>query len=260
MRNLTIQTLVKITIVLWIASIVTQAGLDYAVLAFPADLMADYRSVVALHQTGAFIDIVAHRVHDLIGLYLIKPFLFAPEVMAMFLLGLAPAKTYSGDPSLSSAKPLALKLITWLWLPGIMLNAVYAFTNNTVVFNAMIALGMRGAFVPLLTLTYISAALLVLHNPKVARLAKLLGGEGRMSLSMYIRESVVMGLIALSYGFGLYGRISPAMAILVCMAVYATYVIAVNLWLKVFCLGPLEWLLRSCTEGRLMSPTRPAGS
>jgi hypothetical protein len=52
----------------------------------------------------------------------------------------------------------------------------------------MIALGVRAAFVPLLTLTYISAAPLILDNPRIACLAKSLGGEGRISLSIRIGE------------------------------------------------------------------------
>jgi uncharacterized protein len=260
MRNLTVRTLLKITIVLWITSIVTQAGLGYALVIFSTDPTADYRAIVALHQSGAFMDIVAHRVDDLIGLYLITPFLFGPEVMAMFLLGLAAAKTYGRDSTLASARPLALSLVKWLWLPGITFNALYALANATVIFNAAIALGMRGAFVPLLTLVYISAAVLILDRPWAAAAAKALGGEGRMSLSIYIGESVLMGWIALSYGLGLFGRISPALAFPLCMAVYAALMAAANLWLSVFRLGPLEWLLRSLTEGRAVALTRPAGS
>lgn len=81
-----------------------------------------------------------------------------------------------------------------------------------------------------------------------------------MSLSIYIGESVVMGFIALSYGLGLYGRISPAMALLVCITVYTTLMIAANLWLRFFRLGPMEWLLRSITEGRLITMSRGTGS
>lgn len=153
LRNLRVRTLLKITIVLWIVSIVSQASLGVAAMAFPVDLSADYRGMVALHQTGGFMAITAQRVQDVIGLYLITPFLFMPEVMGMFLLGLAAAKTFGGEGGLEKAKPLARFLLKWLWLPGITLNALYAFANNTVVFNAVAALGMRGAFVPLLTLT-----------------------------------------------------------------------------------------------------------
>jgi uncharacterized protein len=260
MRNLSVRRLIIITIVLWFVSILTQAGLGAAIMKFPIDLSADYTRMVALHQTGAFMDIMRQRMEDLIGLYLVTPVLFMPEVIGMFLLGLAAAKTFGHDASLKTARPLAARVLKWVWLPGITLNALYAIAGHTVVFNAAMTLGMRGAFVPLLTLTYISAAVLILDHPKVAKAAKALGGEGRMSLSIYIGESVVMGVLSLSYGFAFYGRISPAMAVLICIVVYTGLMMAATAWLRVFRLGPMEWLLRSITEGRVVSlGLRPNG-
>jgi uncharacterized protein len=260
MRDLPVRTLIKITVVLWMISIATQASLGAAVMAFPTDLTADYRGMVLLHQSGMFMAIVGQRMEELIGLYVITPFLFMPEVLGMFLLGLAAAKSFGGEGGLERARPLARSLLKWLWLPGITLNALYAFTNNTVVFNTVIALGMRGAFVPPLTLTYITAALLILDHPKVVRAVRLPGGEGRMSLSIYIGESAVMGFIAISHGLGLYGRVSPAASLLVCIFVYTTLMIGANLWLKFLRAGPMEWLLRSITEGRPVSMAGPTTS
>jgi hypothetical protein len=74
--------------------------------------------------------------------------LFMPEVMALFPLGLAAAKTYAPSGDLEGSKPLARQILKWLWLPGLTFNAFYALANNTIVFHTMLALGMRGAFVP----------------------------------------------------------------------------------------------------------------
>jgi uncharacterized protein len=81
-----------------------------------------------------------------------------------------------------------------------------------------------------------------------------------MSLSICIGEPVVMGRIAFSYGLGLYDRPSPAMALLPCILVYTTLMMAANLWLRFVLLGPMEWQLRSVTQGRFVSPTRRADS
>ena len=123
----------------------------------------------------------------------------------MFLLGLAVAKTCSAT-GLDIVKPKARKIAFYLWLPALVGNGLYAltsFSGDTSTSGAMLALAMRGAFVPMLTLTYLSIAALVLDRPRVAFVAALLGGEGRLSLSIYIGESLLMGFIALSYGLGL---------------------------------------------------------
>jgi uncharacterized protein len=250
MRNLSVKTLVKVSCGFWIASILSQALLGYLASGYPMTDAAQYQQIVELHQSGRFAAILSYRINDLIGLYTITPFLFAPEVMGMFLLGLAAAKTY-GTTGLEAAKPLAKKLLTYLWLPALVLNAVYAtFGHDITATGAAIGLGMRGAFVPLLTLTYLSAAALMFDRPAIARIASLLGGEGRLSLSIYIGESAVMGLIALSYGLGLFGKISPSMGYLVATGVYILLLALANLWLRFFRIGPLEWLLRSITSGR----------
>ena len=104
----------------------------------------------------------------------------------------------------------------------------------------------------MLTLVYLSAAAILLDRSFTARIADLLGGEGRMSLSIYIGQSAIMGFVALSYGLALYGEISPSLSIALCVGVYLALLVFANLWMRVFHIGPCEWLLRSITEGRLV--------
>jgi uncharacterized protein len=253
MRNLPVTKLWKLACGFWLLSIFAQSLVGLVLASLPAIDANHYQHLLELHQGGSFSAIVENRISDLIGLYIITPLLFAPEVMGMFLLGLAAAKTY-GATGLEPAKPLARKLLRYLWLPALVGNGLYAltsFSHDTSTSGAMISLAMRGAFVPLLTLTYLSAAALLLDRPKVARFASLLGGEGRLSLSIYIGESVIMGFIALSYGLGLYGKISPSFAYVLCIGVYILLLTLAHLWLRFFRIGPLEWVLRSVTSGQV---------
>jgi uncharacterized protein len=253
MRNLPVQKLVKLACGFWLLSVLTQSSLGLLLTSLPAPLPDHYGALVQLHVNGNYLGIVQNRITDLIGLYIITPLLFMPEVMGMFLLGLAAAKAF-GETGLDAAKPLARKLLRYLWLPALLGNGLYAWANfsqDTSTAGAMIGLAMRGAFVPLLTLVYLSAAALLFDRSGFARLATLLGGEGKLSLSIYIGESVIMGLIALSYGLGLYGAISPSLAYLLCIGVYVLLLTLANLWLGAFRIGPFEWILRSITNGRI---------
>jgi uncharacterized protein len=259
MRNLPAKKLWRLACGFWVISIFTQSLVGLILASLPASDAAHYQLLLNLHQTGSYPDIVENRISDLIGLYIITPLLFAPEVMGMFLLGLAAAKTY-GATGLEPAKPLTRKLLKYFWLPALLGNGLYAltsFSHSTSALSAMLAFAMRGAFVPLLTLTYLSAAALLLDRPKVAFAASLLGGEGKLSLSLYIGESVLMGFVAFSYGLGLYGKVSPSMAYFFCILVYFLLLLLANLWLRVFRIGPLEWVLRSFTNGRIETLSYP---
>jgi uncharacterized protein len=245
--------------VLWLISTVAHAGLGAAVMQFPTEF-GDYSRLVQLHQFGSFWQITSQRIEDVIGLYIITPFLFAPQVLGMFMLGLATAKRFGHAGGSAELLPIARKILRWLWLPALLLNAFYALANNTLIFNAAIALGARGAFVPLLSLVYISAALLIFSQPQYHRYSNVFGGEGKLSLSTYIGESVLMSTLALSYGFGLYGKVSPVQGLLLCIAVYITLMVLGSLWSRFFRIGPCEWILRSITQGKSAALTHPAES
>jgi uncharacterized protein len=70
---------------------------------------------------------------------------------------------------------------------------------------------------------------------------------GRMAFTNYILHSVVFAFVFFGYGFGLFGQIGAATALLLVAIVYAVQVALSTFWLKRFRFGPLEWLWRSIT-------------
>ena len=84
----------------------------------------------------------------------------------------------------------------------------------------------------------------------------MLGPAGRMSLSVYVGQSVLMSLLFHGYGLGLAKSIGSSGGVLVCVAVYAVLLGFSHLWLGAFRIGPLEWLLRSITEWRWLGLRR----
>ena len=99
----------------------------------------------------------------------------------------------------------------------------------------------------LLSFGYLASVVLLVQRPGWrARLAPL-AAAGRMALSNYILQSVVMTAIAYSWGFGLFGRVSRAWQIPLAVAVWAVNLALSTWWLARFRFGPLEWLWRSIT-------------
>ena len=73
---------------------------------------------------------------------------------------------------------------------------------------------------------------------------------GRMALSNYLAQSIIFGLIFYGYGFGLFRRLTPALAAVLGVAVYASQLAFSSWWLNRYRFGPVEWLWRSLTYGR----------
>ncbi|HNN00815.1 MAG TPA: DUF418 domain-containing protein, partial [Turneriella sp.] len=85
-----------------------------------------------------------------------------------------------------------------------------------------------------------------------------LNAAGRLSLTNYVLQSLLAGIVFHGYGFGLYNKLSYDGLFLVATAIYLTGIGFSLLWLRYFSTGPLEWFLRSLSHWQLM-PMRSAG-
>jgi len=74
---------------------------------------------------------------------------------------------------------------------------------------------------------------------------------GRMALTNYLLQTLICTTLFYSYGLGLYGKVGPAAAALLAIAIYLFQVAFSLLWIRRFRFGPAEWLWRSATYGRL---------
>lgn len=75
---------------------------------------------------------------------------------------------------------------------------------------------------------------------------------GRTALTNYFGQSVVMSLIATSYGLGLYGDLTHVQLLLLAVVCFLTQMVVSNLWLQRFRMGPLEWVWRCLTYWQLL--------
>jgi uncharacterized protein len=87
-------------------------------------------------------------------------------------------------------------------------------------------------------------ALLVLRFGVPRRLA----ATGRMALTAYLTQSVAA--LVLFAGFGLYGTLGSATALLAVAGIWALLLIACPVWMRRFRYGPVEWLWRTATYGQ----------
>jgi uncharacterized protein len=101
-----------------------------------------------------------------------------------------------------------------------------------------------------LALAYAAAALLWINPHRPSGFFAPFAALGRMALTSYLSQSIVLGLIFYGYGFGLFGRVGPAVAALIGIAIYVAQMIFSVVWLRRYRFGPAEWLWRSLTYGR----------
>jgi uncharacterized protein len=72
-----------------------------------------------------------------------------------------------------------------------------------------------------------------------------------MALTNYLLQSVICTTIFYSYGLGLYGQVGPAAGVSLTVLIFVTQIMLSVWWMRRFRFGPVEWLWRTLTYGKL---------
>ena len=104
-----------------------------------------------------------------------------------------------------------------------------------------------------LALAYGAALLLWLdrHPDPDGKCRTLFAAAGRMALTNYLLQSLIFTTLFYGYGFGLFNRLSSARVVPLGLLVFVCQLYFSRSWLRTHRFGPVEWLWRSLTYGRL---------
>ncbi|AIF66054.1 hypothetical protein GZ22_05010 [Terribacillus saccharophilus] len=104
---------------------------------------------------------------------------------------------------------------------------------------------------PSSALFYLSLITLLSNVPVFSWIAHQLSYVGRMSLSNYLFQSLLMFILFYNVGFGLYATFSLAGFICFVIGVFVIQVVLSRIWFRYFTFGPVEWLWRILTYGKI---------
>ncbi len=96
----------------------------------------------------------------------------------------------------------------------------------------------------LISLGYVSTLTLLYLRPGWNRFLSILAPAGRMTLTNYVMQSVLLWIIFYGSGFGLYLKIGPSITIFIALALCGLQLTCSYYWLTYFKMGPLEWVWR----------------
>ncbi|WP_322924122.1 DUF418 domain-containing protein [Paenibacillus campi] len=96
-----------------------------------------------------------------------------------------------------------------------------------------------------------SLAMLFLHVSRLRPLLMLMGNVGRMSLTCYLLHSTIGTWLFFDYGLGLGKLVQPVGVAAIGFGVFLFLITFSSLWLKRFKYGPVEWIWRKLTYGKM---------
>lgn len=104
---------------------------------------------------------------------------------------------------------------------------------------------------PFTAFGYVALMMLWSRTDRWRNLQDGLANVGKMALTNYIGQSLIATFIFYGWGLGLFGSVNRAAQWLFVVAIWGLQIIFSSWWMTRFRYGPLEWLWRSLTYGRL---------
>lgn len=203
---------------------------------------------LAAGQAGGFVSSVSARIADWPGTFAFLLLFQGPLAFGAFALGIAAARTGFFDAASAGRALLARRTPVFVAV-GLPLNLLFALATLSAAEPGLLALfGLLAIAVgaPLLAGAYLHGFILLSER---FPLPPLLFLAGRNSLSAYVLQGVVAGLIFGGYGFGLFGKLGFAALSSVALLVALASLVLVGVFAGVAGRGPLEIVLRRITIG-----------
>ncbi len=214
-----------------------------------SNLLAEVKVLDTALQSSSFFAAAHARLniwpHVLIMLFALNGL----GVLAMFCVGLlAGRQRLLAEPTIQYALwKRGSRYGLLIGLPAALVSAYLAVGPGALVDRpgvretAGVVLGFATA--PFLTWGYVSWLALLRHRwPNILQWCR---HAGRMSLTGYLAESILLSLIFCGYGLAWFGKLGATTIVLIAMATWLLIDIFAQLWQRRFQYGPFERLLRA---------------
>ena len=213
-------------------------------------------ATLATFQSGSYGAIVGENLHQAGKFYAGRKAPWLLYVLGLFVLGLYTGRRQVFERVTEHRKTFR-RIASWGIPVGIGGSVLMAVLQTVLPPEAMfseprLVLLVMAVFVVStvpLAAGYVSAATLLLQDETWRRRLGVFAPVGRMALTNYLSQTVIMLLIYYPYGGGLIGRVGPAVGLGIALAVFALQIVWSRIWLARFQFGPMEWLWRSLTYG-----------
>ena len=220
-----------------------------------ADVQADAAAEQAVYGGGSYLDVVSYAVTEQIWFQIQALFMAGlSETLPLMLMGMAILRFGWFDGTGAAGKQLVLGLVAVaLGMGGTAYLALWAADSGHGFWISMLSSSQAlGHFTNLLSVLGLAAVLGALGaSLSKGWLGSRFAAAGRVAFTNYIGTSFVMLFVMQGWAFGLYGELSRTEMLGVVLAAWAVMLAWSKPWLDRYRYGPLEWLWRCLTYGRL---------
>lgn len=202
---------------------------------------------------GTFLEAIPARLELWIYGISTGVFLQGGLAFAAFLLGLRLARIQFLSSPIDTQKNSKLMKIGFLLGAPVQIIAAIILVQNEQSLKpseAIYLLALFSSFIaaPLLSMFYIGVIRKLVEEK--SRIMSLLIPAGKMSLTIYISQSVITSVIFGPWGFGLFQDLQTWQVLILAFAIWALLVYFATKWLERYKQGPLEQFVNILTQNR----------
>jgi uncharacterized protein len=222
-----------------------------------AELAKRHAATLAVFQNGIYVDIVRENLTQAAKFYFGRKALFLLYILGLFILGLYVGRRRMFE-SVAAHRASFRRIAMWGIPIGITTGAMIAWLQVQFEPAEMLAKPWLALVFTVLSVAsmlplaagYVSAVTLLLERREWNRRLGVFAPVGRMALTNYLTQTIVMVLLFNGYGGGLIGRTGPAVGLAMALTLFAIQMIVSAIWLRHYKFGPAEWVWRSLTYGQ----------
>jgi len=179
----------------------------------------------------------------------------AIRVMSMFLIGLLAGRRRVLTDGIQDSSRVT-RVCLWGWTTGLLGNLVYVWLSDrtdpsVLSWSRIAALSTLAWSGPVLAAAYVATLVWLSKFPRWRSFLFPLSFVGKMALTNYLLQTVICQALLSGSMLGRFGPVHPPMGLLLTVVVFAFQIVLSRWWLARYRFGPMEWLWRTLTYGRL---------
>ena len=210
----------------------------------------EIKNIMEIYSMGNYVEVMNARIEEYKLIF--NASILSPVPLAMFLIGVLIAKKGYISNWVENL-PKIQKFFWWTLGVGIFINIICTILLFSV--KSPTGLTWKDMLLVITTLfggitfafCYGSGIILLFSKQQKNYFFDLLSSVGRMALTNYLCQSIIVAFLAYSFGLGLFGKIAMWQCILLVITIFVSQAYISRWWLKKFYFGPFEWLWRSLT-------------
>jgi uncharacterized protein len=197
-----------------------------------------------IYANGNYISCLILRLQEYFAFRNINAFYYLPKIIGIALFGFIASK-YNFHQRVAANKLKWSIVLIVIAMVGIVSYFGYEKLVNyeSPFANAVYMTGYEFMNI-FVASSYLLFIILMASFISVAKFLKPIALMGRMSLTNYIMQSLILSIIFYGWGFGLFGQTKVTSVVLIAVCVYIFQVIINVVWFRFYDQGPLEKLWR----------------